>query len=71
MERIGKILRDGEKLSIYNSEIPETSCDLLGKEIIAIAGDKIQIKVVRLNSTNVLFCFHHGFRQFKKDKIWR
>ena len=67
MERIGKIFRDGEKLSIYNSGIPETSCDLLGKEIIAIAGDKIQIKVGRLNSTNVLFCLDHGFRQFKKD----
>ena len=27
----------------------------------------MQIKVGRLNSTNVLFCINHGFRYFKKD----
>ena len=64
--KIGDFLRDGDLISIYNSEIPILGCDILGKELIAKAGNNIQIKVGRLNSTNVLFCIDHGFKYFKK-----
>ena len=65
--KIGDFLRDGDLISIYNSEIPILGCDILGKELIAKAGNNIQIKVGRLNSTNVLFCIDHGFKYFKKN----
>ena len=65
-KKIRELFKDGELLSIYNSEIPEMDCDILGKELIATAGKNMQIKVGRLNSTKSLFCIDHGFRQFNK-----
>lgn len=66
-KKIGEIFSGGELLSIYNSGIPEIDCEPLGKKLLAKAGNNMQIKVGRLNSTKVLFCINHGFRYFKKD----